>query len=241
MNMVKISLTALLALMLTACGNDGAPREHGTLVSISAQGEATRVPDVAGISAGVVTEAEESDAAMKANAKQMEKVIKAIRKAGIEEKDIQTSGISLTPRYEYPQNTAGSPNRPGRTLVGYVARNTVNLKVRDIGKLGDVLSALTEAGANQIHGPSLEVGDPEPALAEARQQALAKAQARVQTYADALGMKVHRLVSVSEGGSGGMPRPMMRAEMASADARTPVAPGETTLSVNLDLVFELED
>ena len=241
MKMVKISIAALLALALTGCGNDSAPSAHGTLVSISASGEATRVPDVAGLSAGVVTEAEDGDAAMKTNAEQMEKVIKAIRKAGIEEKDIQTSGISLTPRYEYPPNTAGSPNRPGRTLVGYIARNTVNLKVREIGKLGDVLNALTEAGANQIHGPSLEIGEPEPVLADARQQALDKAQARAKTYAEALGMKVRRLVSVSESGSAGIPRPMMRAEMASADARAPVAPGETTLSVNLDLVFELED
>ncbi|WP_237065495.1 SIMPL domain-containing protein [Microbulbifer guangxiensis] len=241
MKMLKLSLAALFTLGLIGCGNGNAPATHGTLVSISATGEATRVPDMASLSAGVVTEAKDSETAMKSNAEQMEKVVKAIRKAGIEEKDVQTSGISLTPRYEYPPNSAGSPNRPGRTLVGYIARNTVSLKVREIGELGDVLNALTEAGANQIHGPNLEIGEPEPVLAEARLQALEKARARAETYAEALGMEVRRLVSVSEGGSVDMPRPMMRAEMASADARAPVAPGETTLTVNLDLVFELAD
>ncbi|GAA5525396.1 26 kDa periplasmic immunogenic protein [Microbulbifer aestuariivivens] len=241
MKMVKIPLTALLALALVACGNDTAPGNNGTLVSISARGEATSVPDVAGLSAGVVTEAEDGDDAMKANAEQMEKVIKAIRKAGIDEKDIQTTGISLTPRYVYPPSTAGAPNRPGRTLVGYTASNTVSVKVRQISKLGDVLAALTAAGANQIYGPMLEIGEPEPVLAEAREQALDKAQARAHTYAKALGMKVKRIVSISETGSGGMPRPMMRmrAEMATADASAPVAAGENTLSVNLELVFEL--
>ncbi|SHE79367.1 hypothetical protein SAMN04487965_0667 [Microbulbifer donghaiensis] len=235
MNVVKISTIALLALLATACGG-GAPAERGTLVSISASGEASKVPDTANISAGVVTEAEDSEKAMRDNAEQMDKLLKAIKKAGIDDKDVQTSGISLSPRYDYQQG-----QKP--QITGYMARNTVNIKVREMEKLGDVLDDLAAAGANQIHGPNLEIGEPEPVMAEARKQALAKAQARAEDYAKSLDMKVRRIVSVSESGSVGIPRPMMRAEMAAAkdSVSTPVAPGETTLTVNLDLVFELED
>ncbi|SDZ86964.1 SIMPL domain-containing protein [Microbulbifer marinus] len=235
MRVVKISTIALLALLATACGGDRAPAERGTLVSISASGEASKAPDIARISAGVVTEAEDSEKAMRDNAEQMDKLLKAIKKAGIDDKDVQTSGISLSPRYDYQQG-----RKP--QITGYMARNTVSIKVREMEKLGDVLDDLAAAGANQINGPSLEIGEPEPVMAEARKQALEKAQARAEDYAKSLDMKVRRIVSVSESGNVGIPRPMMRAEMAAKDsAGTPVAPGETTLTVNLDLVFELED
>lgn len=235
MKVVKFSLATLLALTLAACGGESARGEKGTLVSISATGEASRVPDTASISAGVVTEAEDSKKAMKDNAAQMAKLVEAIEKAGIDDKDVQTSGISLSPRYNYQRD-----RKP--QITGYTARNTVRIKVREIEELGGVLDALAAAGANQIHGPSLEIGEPEPVMAEARQQALEKAQQRAETYAQGLGMKVRRIVSISENGDIAPPRPMMRAEMAGAraDASTPVSPGETTVSVNLDLVFELE-
>ena len=236
MKFAKFSLVAMLALLVTACGAGHSAAERGTLVSISATGEASRVPDVANISAGVVTEADDSEQAMRDNAEQMDKLMKAVEKAGIDKKDVQTSGISLSPRYVYEQN-----QKP--QITGYMAHNTVSIKVRKIKELGKVLDALAAAGANQINGPTLEIGEPEPAMAEARQQALDKAQARAKTYAKSLGMEVRRIVSISESGSISGPRPMMRSEMAmaKADTATPVAPGETTLSVNLDLVFELED
>lgn len=237
MKFVKISTIALLALLATACGGGSGSGTTGTLVSISANGEASRVPDMANLSAGVVTEAEDSKKAMQDNAKQMEALVKAIKKAGIGDKDVQTSGISLSPRYHYQNN-----QKP--QITGYTAHNTVNIKVRKIEELGEILDALAAAGANNIHGPSLEIGEPEPVMAEARQQALEKAQARAETYAKSLGMKVRRIVSISENGSTGIPRPMMRAKtmaMATEDSvSTPVAPGETKVSVNLDLVFELK-
>ena len=207
----------------------------GTLLSVSAQAEAKRVPDVAGISAGVVTQATDANAAMRTNADQMDKVMAAIRAAGIAERDIQTSGISVNPRYNYRDNQAP-------TINGYEASNTVNVKVRDIGKLGKVLDALVASGANQVNGPHFEIDQPDAVYDEARQAALAKAQARAQLYAKALDLRVRRIVSISEGGGFRQPAPMMRAmamDASFAGKETAVSPGETTLSVNLDVVFEL--
>lgn len=133
----------------------------GTLLSVSAQAEARRVPDIATISAGVVTQASDANAAMRANAQQMEKVMAAIRAAGIGDRDIQTSGISVNPQYRYAENVPP-------TITGYQASNTVNLKVRDVAKLGKVLDALVASGANQVNGPSFEIDQPEAVYDEAR-------------------------------------------------------------------------
>jgi uncharacterized protein YggE len=206
-----------------------------TLLSVSASADAKRVPDVATISAGVVTKAADANAAMRANAAQMDKVMVAIRNAGIGERDVQTSGISLNPQYKYGDNVAPK-------ITGYEASNTVNIKVRDLSKLGKVLDTLVEQGANQVNGPSFEVDKPDEAYDEARVGALKKAQARATTYADALGLKVRRIVSISEGGASfPRPMPMVRA-MALSNAmakETSVAPGESTLSVTIEVVFEL--
>ena len=207
----------------------------GTLLSVSAEASAKRVPDVATVSTGVVTQAADANAARRANAAQMDMVMSAIRAAGIAERDVQTSGINLNPQYRYAENQPP-------TITGYQASNTVNVKVRDLSKLGRVLDAFVAQGANQINGPSFEVDQPESAYDEARTAALKKAQARAQVYADTLGLRVRRIVSISEGGAS-MPRPMPMMRAMAADAmmakETAVSPGETALSVSLDVVFEL--
>ena len=236
-------LAAALALgttMTIACAQTTAVPGYaiptdGTLLSVSAQADATRVPDVATISAGVVTQAADANAAMRANADQMAKVMAAIKAAGIAERDIQTAGISVHPQYRYAENQPPA-------ITGYQASNTVNLKVRDIGDLGGVLDALVASGANQVNGPSFEIDEPETAYDEARLAALEKAKARAGTYAKAMGLRVRRVVSISEGGGFQPPMPMMRMQAmdaAAGRAETAVSPGETTLSVNLDVVFEL--
>ncbi len=214
-------------------GQPGTAAVSGTLLSVSAQGEASRVPDIASMSVGVVTRADEGDAAMRDNATRMNRVMASIRAAGIAEADIQTTGVSLHPQYRHVRDEAPR-------VTGYEARNTVRIKVRDLSRLGDVLDTLAKDGANQIHGPSFEIDEPEPVHDEARLAALTKAQARARTYADALGLQVRRIVSISEGGGGFHPMPMMAMARAADSAEsTPVSPGESTVSVNLDVVFEL--
>jgi len=208
----------------------------GTKLDLNVTGEVARVPDLAVISAGVVTRAKTASAALQDNAGRMDRVIAALKSAGIADRDIQTSSINLNPEYRYPENQ--SPQ-----LVGYTATNQVTVRFRDIRNSGKVLDALVAEGANQINGPSMTIEHPEEALDEARAKAVASGRARADLYAKALGMRVVRVVSVSEsGGSYPVPPPMPYAERAMA-ASTPVTkiePGEQKLQVNLSMVFELQ-
>ena len=205
-----------------------------TLLSVSASADVKRAPDVASIGAGVVTQAADANAAMRANAEQMQKVMAAIRAAGIADTDIRTSGINLSPQYRYAENQPPA-------ITGYQASNNVDLKVRDLGKLGKVLDALVASGANQVNGPSFEIDQPDAVQDEARRAALDKAQARAQMYAKSLGLQVRRIVSISEGGGFNppMPMPMVRMAAMAKDAGTEVSPGENTVGASIDVVFEL--
>lgn len=208
----------------------------GTRLDITATGEATRVPDIATISAGVITRAATARAALEQNAARMERVRAALKRAGIADRDIQTSNISLNPEYHYVQD------QPPK-LTGYTASNQVSVRFRDIAKSGDILDALVAEGANSINGPSLTIDKPEEALDEARTKALGIGRARAEIYARALGMRIVRLVSVSEsGGSYPVPPPMpvMMEARAQGNYATKIDPGEQKVSVTLGMTFELQ-
>lgn len=208
----------------------------GTRLDLSVSGEVTRVPDLAVISAGVVTEADDASAALRQNAERMDRVIAALKKAGIADRDIQTSSLSLSARYRYPENQAPQ-------LVGYTASNQVTIRFRDIRNSGKILDALVAEGANQISGPSMTIEHPESALDEARAKAVATGRARADLYAKALGMRVVRVVSISESGGNYAPpppAPPMPMAMAAERSYTKVEPGEQKLQVDLSMVFELQ-
>ena len=229
---------AALALPATAVAQTNtlvAQPINGTRLDVSATGEVSRVPDIAIISAGVVTRAATATAAIQQNATRMERVRVALRRAGIEARDIQTSSINLNPEYRYAENRAPE-------LVGYTASNNVSIRFRDIRSSGQILDALVAEGANQINGPTLTIDKPEQALDEARTRAIANGRARAELYARALGMRVVRLLSVSE------PTSMRGGEIvvtgtrmgAVADAATKIDPGEQQLQVSVSMSFELQ-
>lgn len=204
----------------------------GVELDVSATGTSTRRPDIAIISAGVVTQASKAGDAMAANAKAMTATIAALKRAGVADRDIQTQSINLQPQYRY------GDNQPP-VLTGYQASNRVSVKLRDLAGAGGVIDALVAAGANQIDGPSLSVDHSEAALDEARAKALATARARAELYAKSAGLSVHRIVRISE--NDGVPppvRPMAMMASKRADA-TPLEAGEQELTVNLSVVFEL--
>ena len=207
----------------------------GTRLDISASGEVTRVPDLAVISAGVVARSATASAALQETADKMDRVITALKRAGVDDRDIQTSSVSLNPEYRYPENQ--SPQ-----LTGYSASNQVTVRFRDIRNSGKILDALVGVGANQINGPSMTIEHPEAALDEARTRAIAQGRARAELYARALGMQVARVVSISEGGGyyAPPPPPAPAPMMASAErSYTRIEPGEQKLQVSLSMVFEL--
>ncbi len=205
----------------------------GTRLDINATGEVTRVPDVAVISAGVVTRATTARSALQQAANRMARVRAALTRAGVADRDIQTSNISLNPDYAYENN------KPPR-LTGYNASNQLNVRFRDIANAGEILDALVAEGANSINGPTLTIDKPEAALDEARARAIATGRARADFYARSLGLRVVRVVSVSESGSNyAPPQPMMmRAE--AADASTKIDPGEQKVQIQMAMVFELQ-
>lgn len=227
------AMVAVLALPALAQDQRTPVLPDGTLLEIAAEGSSTRVPDVAVIEAGVTTQAVTASEAMTQNGQRMSRVLAALKRAGIADRDVQTSRLNLGPQYRYEQNQPP-------ILTGYQAVNQVTVRFRDIAKTGTILDTLVREGANDIQGPNLTLDAPEAAMDEARADAVAKARARAELYAKAAGLRVGRIVSISEGAASPPPMPMyrMRAEAASAD--TSVVSGETKVAVALNVRFLLK-
>jgi uncharacterized protein YggE len=228
------ALLSSLALLGTAVAAQVPPPPMaGTRLDLVVDGTSTRVPDVAEIGAGVVTQAGDASTAMAENARRMTAVIAALKSAGVAERDIRTSALNLNPQYRYE-------NDKPPVLTGYQANNRVNVRFRDMARVGRIVDALVAQGANQIDGPNLVVDKPDAALDEARNGAIAKARARATLYANAAGLRVKRIVSISEGQPQIIRPPMPMMMRAEAKADTPVAAGEQELTVTLTVTFELE-
>lgn len=212
-----------------------------TLLSINAEARSARRPDLAVFSAGVTSQGKTAAAALASNSADMNRVIAALKAAGIADKDIQTSGLNLNPLYAQPVvGPNGQVESQEPRIIGYQVTNQVNVRQRNLAQFGKVLDTLVAAGANQINGPSFELENSDSAMDEARTAAMAKARQRAELYAKAAGLKVKRIVSISEGGGYSPPMPVVYAKMAMAEAApTPVAPGEVGLVANVAVQFEL--
>ncbi len=210
------------------------------LLSFSITEELQMAPDRARVGAGVQTTAPTAVEAMRQNAERMSRVVAALRRAGIAERDIQTSGINLSAQYDYSPQQQGEPPR----LIGYQVSNMVQVTTSDLSGLGRLLDALVNAGGTNIDGPSFFVANPDAALDTARQRAMARANERAMLYARAAGYRSARLIAVSEGGFMPPPQPMpmmARMEAAAADAApTPVQPGQVSNSIGLSVQYRME-
>lgn len=203
----------------------------GTILDVSAEGRTTRVPDLAIVQAGVTTQAPTaSEAYTQANAK-MARVIAALRAAGIAERDIQTSTMSLQPQYRDRENQAP-------VIFAYQATNTVTVRFRDLSKAGPILDILVREGANTISGPNLTLSQPDAAMDEARVDAVKKARARAELYAQAAGLKVDRILLISENGASPVPMMAMRGGFAADKAE--IMPGEQEINVTVTVRFLLK-
>jgi len=204
-------------------------------LNLSAFGEVKIAPDMATISFGVVTEATTAAEAMRLNATRMNQVMAAMRRAGVADRDVQTSGLNLSAQYDYVQN------EPPR-LRGYQANNRVTVIINDLNAVGSTADAVVAAGVNQIDGIGFGLKDSTAAENQARQIAVRNLQAKAALYAQALGVELGGIRSLSEGG-GNAPRPQMqyaRAEMAAdSGGPTPVAAGALTVRIDITGIYDL--
>lgn len=186
----------------------GAAGGQPVMISVTSDAKVSAAPDIATLSFGVQTGRQTSaKAAIELVQKNMSSVIAAVKKAGVEEKDIATENFWLNPAYDYVNGS--------QVARGYEAGQSLRVKVRDLDKVGDVLSAATSAGANQAGGVSFQIDDTDDLMAEARAEAISKAKAKAEVLAGSLGMRIVRVTGFNEGGGAyPMPVPMMARDMS---------------------------
>jgi len=221
--------------MIWTCLAGGAALAEARTITVVGQGQVQEAPDQAVIVVGASHQADTAEQALSQANHAVAEMIEVLEASGIDGRDMQTSGLGLRPVYDHNRKDNQRP-----LLVGFTASNRLTVKVRDIASVGAVLSDLVAAGANDISSVSFGLSDPERTQDAARRDAVADARAKATLYAEAAGVSLGKVVSISEAGAT-MPRPeMMRTAMASMDA-VPIAAGELTVSAQVQMVLELTD
>lgn len=213
----------------------------GPVVELNVYEAVTLRPDQATISAGVTTEARKATDAMRQNAAEMAKVIARLKALGIQEKDIQTTGINLGPQYDFKEpDTINGMMTPTQVFRGYQASNRVSVILHKIDDTGRILDALVEAGATDLGGPVFEVSDDATAKEEARTRAIARGEAQAKAYAKRLGYTGVKVLSVAESVEAAFPMfEAMKAMPSLAPTSSPVQPGMISSGVNVTITYEL--
>jgi len=203
-------------------------------VTVSATGTVAAEPDMAHVSTGVVSEAENARDALSRNSAAMKKLIEGLKAKGIAEKDIQTTSINVEPRYQ--QFKDGRP----ATIAGYRVVNQVRITARDLAKLGEVLDQAVTLGANQMGGIQFEVSNAETLKDQARKQAMENALRRAKLYAAGAGAEVGPVISISEEVHFAPPRPVPMARAALAAEAVPIEAGTQTLEARVHVTWSLK-
>ena len=214
----------------------------GTL-SIAGQGQVTAAPDTAYVTSGVMTEGPTAREALDANTAAMTSLMETLRAAGIEARDIQTSGFTVAPNYVYSDTRDANGYTLPPKINGYQVSNTVSVRVRKLDDLGAVLDKAVTVGANTINGISFAVEDPTKLYDEARKAAFADARRKAELYAEASGSDLGKIQSINEQQDYGQPQPYLMKTMAmdAASAPVPVSAGELSYSINVNVTWVLED
>ncbi|MGE5614099.1 MAG: SIMPL domain-containing protein [Bacillota bacterium] len=203
-------------------------------INVTGQAKVTASPDIARINLGVVTEDADAKAAQRKNAESMDKVIAAIKAAGVKDEDIRTIGYSISPKYDYIKETGMS------NIVGYTVSNSVNVTVRDISKTGAIIDAATDSGVNASSSISFELSNYEQHYNEALKNAVLAAKKKAGTVADALGVKLKGPVTVSESGGYSPLKNYVTYDMAMAPemAATPIQAGTLEITATVSIMYE---
>lgn len=213
----------------------GVPLEDRNMITVSGMGKATGIPDIATVDLGVQIERATVGAAQDENTRVMNAIHAALDEFGIDRKDVKTSEYSIYPRYDYVDGKS--------MLAGYTVTQRASVKIRDLAKVGDVLRAAGEAGANQVGSISFSIDEPEALENEARVEAFDEAKRKAQAMAEAAGVELVRVTSFSESTGGGYPVPMYAADRAmglGGGGSPTVEAGSSDVIVNVSMTYEIK-
>lgn len=202
-------------------------------ITVQGQGRVAQAPDMAVVSLGISHQEKTARAAMDAVSVNTRKVIDRLIANGVDEADIQTSGLSLHAVYDHRNQ-----NRQPPEIIGFSGGTRLTVKHRNLDRLGDLLDQIVDAGANNLSGISFNISDPSAAYDAARRAAVADAMARAALYADAAAVELGDVLEISEVSAPNRPVPTARMEAMSLDSM-PVSPGEIGISVQIWLKISL--
>jgi uncharacterized protein YggE len=238
-SLIFISFLLVVATILTACGTPAYAQTEPTTkppctVNVTGEGKIYLTPDIAYISIGVHTEDKDAAKAVSSNNTQSQKVSEALKTFKIDAKDIQTTNFSIFPQQQYDQN--------GKLQgILYVVDNTVYVTLRDLTKVGELLDSVVKAGANSINGIQFDLADKSKALSEARKAAVTDAAAQAKELAEAAGVTLGPIQSISIYGT--TPTPIYEGKGGGgvmAAVQAPISPGQMTIVVDVNVVYEIQ-
>jgi len=222
------------AVLIAAPASAAEPHPMKRTIVVTGDGEAAAAPDLAILNLGVDADAATAAEALRKNSAQMDATIKALRDAGVDKKDIQTSTLNVSPQYDYSRD-----NSPPR-LIGYQASNMVSVKLRNLDKAGAIIDKAVGVGANRINSLSFSFADPKPLMDKARKAAVADARDRAALYAEAAGVTLGPVMQISDSFApvpGPMPAMRMQRDEANAVA---IERGESTMSASVTIIYAIE-
>ncbi len=226
----------VLLTLITAIGITSAQVDLRRTVSVEGEAEVFLTPDRASVSIGVETEGKDVVTIKKDNDRRVRAIFDALKKIGIDQKDIMTSDLQIQPQYNWKQDGR-------RELIKYQMRNVVNITVRDLAKLEDVINASVAEGSNLLDNVSFSVADSKSVRDSLRINAAKNAKAKAEALAGAVGARVSKVLTISEHGGYQPPTPMykaMRSMTAEADMGTPVSAGQLSMRITVNATFEIE-
>lgn len=244
----SLSLTAVAGSVLvsafptSAIAQENHMKKRTARITVTGEGEMNVAPDMALLNLSVLREADTARDALTQNNEAMEKVLAAMKEAGVEARDLQTGGFNIQPRYIYPDDKNGLTQPK---ISGYTVSNSLSVRVRDLSKLGNILDTSVTLGVNQGGDVSFVNDNPSATITEARKRAVADAIAKAKTLTDAAGVGLGDVLEINETSRRPTPVPMARGKMmamqASAEADSvPMSAGENTYNVSVTVTFTLK-
>ncbi|MDZ7782498.1 MAG: SIMPL domain-containing protein [Halioglobus sp.] len=240
MKILYSAMTAMVLLLAAGAAADP-PQEYPRRIAVTGEGRVDIPPDMAIVTMTVNREAPTAREAVSANSAAMEKVMSALQELGIEARDLQTAGFSIQPQYTRLPRQPSEPGEATRKLTGYVVRNSLTVRVRAIDTVGEVLDKSVAVGINEGGSISFTNEDPSAALEKARIRAVEDAIKKARTLAGAAGVRLGDVLEIGEH-SAGSPRPMqLAARSMEAGSAVPVAQGENTYRVTVNVSYAIAD